>query len=92
MPNLFVGDVGIDIRLDCGIDISTATVRKIVARSPKGVKKTWSATLRGTTELSYITQDGDINESGVWKLQAYVEMPLMKCYGTVVTLPVENPL
>ena len=85
-----VGDVGTSIILDCGLDVSTATVRKIYVRSPTGAKKTWNASAEGTNSIKYALIEGDIDISGEWELQSYIEMPGWKGRGTWAILNVEN--
>lgn len=92
MTTLFVGDVGTEIALDCGVDISTATVRNIVVRKSNGAKVTWAASADGTDGVVYTTLADDINVAGPWSLQAYIEMPGWKGYGAVVKLNVINPV
>lgn len=75
MSKIYVGDVGTEIILDCGVDISTATVRKIKVRKPDGTNAEWAAVSEGTKAIKYVVQAGDIAKAGVWRLQAYIEMP-----------------
>ncbi len=92
MTTVFVGDVGTEIVLNCGVDVSTATVRNIIARSPDGTKSTWSAVADGSKAIKHVLVDGDLDLPGSWKLQAYVEMPGWKGYGEVAVLTVTTPL
>ena len=92
MTTVFVGDVGTEISLDCGVDVSTATVRNIVVRKQNGGKLTWGAVADGTNAVKHVTILGDLDAPGSWKLQAYVEMPGWKGFGEVATLVVSPPL
>ena len=74
MSKVYVGDIGTEIVLDCGTSIVTATTLKIKVRKPSGQLVEWTATLKGTTQMSYITQSGDLSVDGVYRLQAYVVM------------------
>ncbi len=89
MTTVFVGDVGTEIILDCGTDVSSTTVRNIIARSPRGVKRTWTASLDGTTRIKCLTQAGDLDTAGTWRLQAYVDMPGWSGHGDVTLLTVK---
>lgn len=53
MDTLFIGDTGTQIILDCGINISSATMLHIVCRKPDGTKVTWSGVLEGTNTIKY---------------------------------------
>lgn len=78
---VFVGDVGTQITLDCGIDVSSATVRKILVKRPNGSRAEWVAVASGGNAIAYTTQAADLNMAGVWELQAYVEMPAWRGRG-----------
>lgn len=90
MTKVFVGDEGTAIVLDCGVDVSSATVRQILATKPSGVKVTWTAVAEGVNSIKYIVQAGDLSIPGLWKLQAYIEMPGWKGKGEWAELEVAN--
>lgn len=81
MNSMFVGDTGTELVLNCGVDISSATVRKVRARKPGGQTLEWTAGQHSATEIVYTLQAGDLNVSGLWKFQAYIEMPGWKGRG-----------
>lgn len=88
MKTLFIGDTGTEIVLDCGIDVSSATARKIIARKPSGTRVEWTAAAEGSTSIKYVTQADDLNVAGEWALQAHIEMPDWIGSGDVVRLQV----
>lgn len=90
MSDVFVGDVGTEILLDTGVDISAATVAKIKVKKPTGAALDWTATISGTRSVRYVIQTGDLDVAGRWKLQAYVEMPGWKGRGDWVCLQVAD--
>lgn len=90
MTTVFVGDIGTEIILDCGTDISTGTLFHIEARKPNGTKVTWTAALDGTRKIKYAVQSGDLNLPGNWALQAYVELPDWSGRGEIATLQVSK--
>lgn len=92
MTTVFTGDIGTEIKLDCKSDVSSATVKSIVARKPNGSKVTWSATLEGTDFIKYVILSGDLDVAGTWHLQAKVDMPGWSGSGEVAVLRVERPL
>jgi hypothetical protein len=61
--------------MDCGVNISTATLVKIIAKTPRGNKKEWVGSISGTNSIRYLLQASDIDQAGTWELQAYVAMP-----------------
>lgn len=59
------------------LDISTATVKRIILTDPDGRKLNKSATFNSNGSdgiLKYVTIDGDLEKAGPWKLQAKVTL------------------
>lgn len=87
-----VGDKNVDfiitITEDCvAIDISGASSKVIYFTKPSGevLTKTALFVTDGTDGLiHYQTVDGDLNESGVWKIQARVDLGSGSSYGTPI--------
>jgi len=73
----YVNEVGLNIVLDCGMNISVATVAQIEVAFPNGVKKQWNAavwTLYGNPNyILYTTVANDLIQAGVYRVQAYVQ-------------------
>ena len=90
MIKVFTGDEGTVIILDCGADVSSATVRKIKVRKPSGVQIEWAAQAEGTNAIKYVVQAGDVVLPGSWWVQAYIEMPGWKGRGEWSELLVEK--
>lgn len=90
MQVVFVGDSGTVILLDCGVDISSATSVKIIAKSPQGEKKEFTSTIDGTNNVKYVIQSTDFDIAGNWLLQAYVQMPDWTGRGAWATLIVKD--
>jgi hypothetical protein len=86
----YVGDVGTEILVDTGSDISTATVLKLLVKKPCGAELEWTGELGPPnavgvyTKIMYIVKEGDWNEAGWWNVQAYVELPGWKGKGDTV--------
>ena len=93
MATIYVGDIGVKLILNVTATISSSSVRKIYYKKPvSGDTGYWSATEESSTSISYTTGSGDIDESGTWKLQAYVEKGTWKLYGTEADLTVNASL
>ena len=92
MSTVFVGDVGTVIKLDTGTDLSTATVLKIKVKKPNGTTLEWTATQDASNPkvMTYTIQAGDLDQSGTWKLQAYVEFPSWQGHGQWASLKVSK--
>lgn len=92
METIFVGDVGVKIVLNVGVDISAAILRKIKFKKTNGSVSQWNAAEETSTSLSYITANGDIDLAGIWEFQSYVETPTWKLHGGKIKLQVEGSL
>lgn len=86
--NIYVGAVGTEIVLNTFTDLTTASTTKIRYRRPDFVEGEWPATVFETTKVRYITQADDIAPSGVWTLQAYVELPDWEGLGSSAPMTV----
>lgn len=69
MANIYVGVVGLRLRLTLGIDISAAGDAKIRYEDPSGNNGLWTATIEsaGNGIIYYDVTDGDLNAAGIWK-------------------------
>lgn len=90
MSVIYKNDIGTELLLDCGVNVSTATVMKVRSRNPNGAIKEWTATLSGTNFIKYVLLTGDINVAGKWQFQSYIEMPTWKGRGEWATVEVKD--
>jgi hypothetical protein len=90
---IFVGDVGTELRFDIGVESADVQVAKIKVVKPDKSTVEWDAVVGpGDTEVSYTIQEGDLDISGTWKLQVYVELPGWKGHGSIVSMKVKETL
>ena len=92
MIELHVGDVGTEIVLDCGTNVSNSTFREIIAKDPNEKRVHWTASVADETSIKYVLQAGDLNVAGNWRLQTYVEFPNGKWRGTPTKMKVRNTI
>lgn len=88
MSKVYVGDIGTQIILDCGQDVSAATARSIEVRKPDGSVTSWPAVASGTKAISFTTVADTLDAPGGWRLQAVVTLPSGKWRGETAWLPV----
>jgi hypothetical protein len=88
---VYVGDSGTAIVLDCGVDISTATLLEIAAQKPDNSTALWTAASYTSTSLRYLTLITSLDIAGTWKLQAVVTLPGEKWRGETVQMTVYAP-
>ncbi|RKZ04351.1 hypothetical protein DRQ25_17145 [Candidatus Fermentibacteria bacterium] len=74
----YVGDIGTEIILECGMDISDGTGYDIAYKKPDGAEGVWNGALEGTTQVKYTTVEGDLDQAGDYRLQ-----PLLTLTGWV---------
>jgi len=71
---IYQGDVGLEVLLDCGRDISGAGSPAMSVKIPSGAVRTWPATIKtldgATRYLRYVTRAGDLDEVGLYRIQA----------------------
>lgn len=77
----YVGDIGTQIVVDTGEDLSSATVTQIKIKPPSGSTMTKTASVYETTKLLYTITTGDLATAGNYIVQAYVEMGGGKWHG-----------
>jgi len=90
---VFEGDSGTELRFDVGVPTADMILANIKVIKPGQIPVTWVATQGpGEEQVSYITLDGDIDTTGVWHLQVYIEFPSWKGYGSIAKLSVNKRL
>lgn len=90
--NIHVGDLNViftmTITEDCvAIDVSTATVKTLVFQKPSGsiLTKTASFSTDGSNgNIYYATLTGDLDEAGVWTVQAEVAFGASSSYHSEI--------
>jgi hypothetical protein len=87
----YAGQSNILLTLDTGTSMASATNTKILYTKPNGLKGSWTATASGNT-LQYQLANGDIDQHGTWKFQAYAEIATKKAYGQVTEIHFDKPL
>lgn len=91
----FKGQVGAKIILETGDSaaiLATATVLRINYCLPSGNTGSWTAALEGTSLAYTTTAITNLSESGLYKIQAYVEGPGWKMPGEIVEMYVSAPI
>lgn len=77
------------------VDISGATTKQLIFKGPSGSSKTKEGafTTTGTDgKLRYTTVAGDLDQAGVWSLQAYVVMTLGAWHSDIAQFTVHENL
>ena len=88
---IHVNDIGTEFRItvkdnDVVVNISSATVTNIIFRKPDGSSLAASAefyTDGSDGIIYYRAVEGDLDQQGVWKIQAYVEISNGSYYSSI---------
>lgn len=89
LDKIYVGDIGLKIRLDSQADLSGAAVQKILYRKPGDLTEyEWSATIEENRYVCYTVVEDDLDTAGEWLLQAYVETSTWEGRGETVRMTV----
>lgn len=65
----YIGDIGTEILVDCGCDITGATLTRFVVKKPDNTEVEWTAIIEGTNYLKYTVITGDFSVAGKYSLQ-----------------------
>jgi hypothetical protein len=92
MPDnkVYIGDIGTVILLDTAATLTGGTVT-IKYEKPDGSTGSWNGTIATSASgankgISYTTTSGDLNQPGLWKLQAYAVLSGGTWSGVTVPL------
>ncbi len=89
-----VGDIGAVVSVDLAgmVDLSTATATSIKYRKPDGTEGTWTGTVNGENVEYTTTAASDVDQYGVWYLQATFVLPALEGSSKVMAIRVERVL
>jgi len=88
----YLNEIGTQIIIDCGQDISTSTTSIFKVRKPDGTLVDWTATVTTIDTLpnylSYYTQLNDFDQIGMYSIQPYIVLPTWTGRGETVNFNV----
>jgi len=76
VSKIYIGDVGIKVKVETGIDLTDATTCVIKVAKPNGQLKEWAAVRESPYTsgiLSYVTIGIDLDVAGTYLGMAYIE-------------------
>ena len=99
MTKHYVGEAGTNLLLDTGVLVGSVQFNYIKYRKPDGVTTgSWASSVyssysqlagaTGTYFLSYSLQESDLDQSGEWRLQAWVGAVDGTWFGELVKQPI----
>lgn len=84
----YIGEIGTDIILNLGEDITGATGRTIEVKKPDNTTDSWAASIYNSNYLKYTIQSGDFDQAGVYIFQAALTLSGWTGLGDAVKLTV----
>ena len=91
MTDHYTDEIGTEIIVDCGVDISGATPTTLKVKKPDGTEVEWTATIYNSNYLKYTTILGDFNQSGTYVLQTSLTLTGWTGLGDVATFEIYAP-
>jgi len=88
MTDHYVGEIGTDIIVDIGTDITGATPTVLKVQKPDGTTVEWTASIYNSNYLKYTTISGDFDQSGTYVVQASLTLTGWTGLGDVATFEV----
>ena len=73
---VYVDSIGTEIILDTEVAITSATYLSIQVKKPDETTAEWVGTVFENTKVKYLLLAGDVDQTGEYALQVYVEMPV----------------
>lgn len=90
---IFTNQSYLEIEIDTKIDLSAATVTKILYQKPDRTTGSWDASVRNSKYLYYtFTINDTLNQEGDWLIEPYIEVNGKKAPGDIVKITVSKPL
>ena len=90
MSKIYQADEGTVFQVDVGVDISAASTTDLKVRKPDGTLVSWTGTANGSinTQIDYTTVTDDLDQTGQYRLQAYVVTATWDGRGETATFTV----
>ena len=89
----FMGDE-IRILVSTETTLTGATVLRVKYRKPDGSTGAWTSTITvgAPTYMEYTTGGDDLDQEGIWQMQAYAVIGGKTCNGRIVDVEVQRPI
>jgi len=92
---VFKNDIGTIIRVNVGFDLTTASKTDLIILKPNAPETVWVGAMStfDTTHIDYVITSGDLDVTGDYLVQSYVEFPAPLSWsgrGITTTLVVKD--
>ena len=92
--SIYIGDIGLAIVCDMGVDTSAATEAYLSVRKPDGTEDKWTAqphTVDGVPNyIIYTTREGDLDQRGRYRVQPRLKLSAWEGSGDTDEFRVEG--
>jgi len=89
MDKHYLNEIGTEIIINCGSDVSTASKVEIRVLKPNG-EAVWIPDKIEKEIVTYTTKQDDFDVAGLYYIQVYVELDSWKGLGETATLRIYN--
>jgi pantoate kinase len=86
----YKGSIGIGIVVETGIDLNASTSSVLNVKKPQGSEVVWDADVYQITKVSYVTEEDDLDEVGLYYIQAKIEFGDNIFFGETTVLQVRD--
>lgn len=87
---VYKNTVGTVLVVDCGEVITGATDIKLLVMKPDETEVEWNAVIDGETKIRYIVKSGDLDQVGLYKVQASLTLGSWSGRGNTASFRVED--
>jgi hypothetical protein len=87
------GDVGVEISIDLGENVSSSTTHALLYKKPSGATGAFAGAVADGQKVKYVTTSAiDLDEEGTWATQAHVVMTGRDAHSDIFTFEVGGNL
>ena len=86
----YINTIGISIHVETGENISLASELVLRVKKPDGTIVNWAGSLEGLTKIKYTVVSGDLDQAGIYYLQAYVKLASWTGLGETTNFTIYN--
>lgn len=69
---VYINEIGKILKLDTGINVDAATAQSVFVNKPDGTTASWGASIIDSNYVQHTTGEGDLDQSGTYRVQAVV--------------------
>lgn len=88
MGKLYINTFGISMLVDTNLSLQNTILVGLEVKKPSGNIVTWDASKYGTKQVAYSIETNDLDEVGIYQIQAFAKFKDKTLFGETFTLRV----